>query len=192
MDHFTQRHLEPLTKKWWKHQLLGILFVLIGIWIWITPQTSYMSLSLFFTLALIITGVFEIIASILYQKETKHWGWHLIAGIVELFVGGALLFNPSMTMTLLPYALAIWLLYKGVVSVLISLRLKSFNVKGWGWMLILGIFTLLFAVLIYVYPVLGGFGIVYAIAMAFLAFGMFNFSVAHHLGKLRKRIANSS
>ncbi|SDL37430.1 HdeD family acid-resistance protein [Kriegella aquimaris] len=191
MNYFSRIHCEPLTKKWWKHLLLGILFLLLGIWIFITPMTSYMSLSLFFTLALIITGVFEIIASMLYRKETTNWGWHLAGGIVDFIIGGILLFNPAMTMTLLPYVLAIWLMYKGVISALISLRLKSYDIKGWVWMLAMGIGTLLFAILIYIYPVLGGLSIVYATAISFLALGMFNLSVAYHLGKLRKRIENS-
>ena len=59
-------------------------------------------------------------------------------------------------------------------------------------MLAMGIGTLLFAILVYIYPVLGGLSIVYTTAMGFLALGMFNFSVAYHLGKLRKRIENSS
>lgn len=191
MNYFTRKHYEPQTKKWWKHLLLGILFLLLGTWIFITPLTSYMSLSLFFTLALIITGVFEIIASTLYRKETNNWGWHLVGGIVDFIIGAVLLFNPVMTMTLLPYVLAIWLMYKGVVSTLISLRLKSFDIKGWVWMLAMGIGTLLFAILIYIYPVLGGLSIVYATALGFLALGMFNFSVAYHLGKLRNRVENS-
>ncbi|WP_339709386.1 DUF308 domain-containing protein [uncultured Kriegella sp.] len=191
MNYFTRKHYEPQTKKWWKHLLLGILFLLLGTWIFITPMTSYMSLSLFFTLALIITGVFEIVGSTLYRKETNNWGWHLVGGIIDFIIGGVLLFNPVMTMSMLPYVLAIWLMYKGVVSTLIALRLKSFDIKGWVWMLAMGIGTLLFAILIYIYPVLGGLSIVYATAMGFLALGMFNFSVAYHLGKLRKHIENS-
>ena len=192
MDHHLNLQLQPLTKKWWKHLILGVLFVLLGIWILITPLASYMSLSFFITLALALTGVFEIIASILYRKETRHWAWHLAGGIVELFTGGILLFNPVMTMTLLPYVLAFWMLYKGVVSILVSLRIKSFDIKGWGWMLATGIGTSFFAILIFAFPMLGGLSIVYTIALAFFLLGLFNFSVAYHLGQLRKRIGNSA
>ncbi|HZJ36253.1 MAG TPA: DUF308 domain-containing protein [Gillisia sp.] len=191
MKHSLRLNIEPLTKKWWKHLILGFLFVLLGIWIFITPLASYMSLSFFFTLALAITGIFEIIASVLYRKETKHWGFHIIGGILELLISGILLFNPVMTMGLIPYVLALWLFYRGSRAVWVSVRLKSYAIRGWGWILATGIGTLIFAVLIFVYPVLGGLGIVYTIASAFLALGMFNFSVAYHLGRLRKRVENS-
>lgn len=191
MDYSLKLHIEPETKKWWKHLLLGFVFVLMGIWIFITPLASYMSLSLFFTLALAITGVFEIIASVLYKRKTAHWGAYLLGGILDLAIGVVLLFNPTMTMTLLPYVLAFWLFYKGVVSLIISLRLKSYDIKGWGWMLAAGIGTLIFTILIIVYPIIGGISLVYAIASAFLSLGLFNFSVAYHLGRLRKRITNS-
>lgn len=181
-------HLEPFTKKWWKHLLLGFLFLGLAIWIFITPLASYMSFSLFFTLALALTGIFEIIASVLYKKETKRWGLHFLGGILELFFGGILLFNPVMTMDLLPYILALWFFYKGVRAMWVSLRLKSYDIKGWGWTLALGIGTLAFTILITAYPVLGGLSIVYTIALAFLALGMFNFSVAYYLGRFRKKL----
>ncbi len=78
MDHHLNLQLQPLTKKWWKHLFLGFLFVILGIWIFITPLASYLSLSLFFTLALVTTGIFEIIAVVLYERESKYWGWHLL------------------------------------------------------------------------------------------------------------------
>jgi len=185
MKHALRLNIEPLTKKWWKHLILGFLFVLLGIWIFITPLASYMSLSFFFTLALAITGIFEIIASVVYRKETKHWGFHFIGGILELLIGGILLFKPLMTMGLIPYVLALWLFYRGSRAVWVSVRLKSYAIRGWGWILAAGIGPLIFAVLIFVYPVLGGLSIVYSITSAFLALGMFNFSVAYHLGRLR-------
>lgn len=191
MDYSLNTHFEPLTKRWWKHLLLGFLFVLLGIWIFITPLASYMSLSLFFTLAFVTTGIFEIIASVLYERETKYWGWHLLGGTLDVLIGGTLLFNPVMTMTLLPYILAFWLLYKGVLSVLISLRLKLYGIKGWGWMLASGIGTLIFTTLIFVDPILGGLSIVFFAGLAFLGHGMFNFSVSYHLGQLGKRIKSS-
>ncbi len=180
-----------MTKKWWKHLFLGFLFVPLGIWVFITPMASYMSLSLFFTLALAITGVFEIIGSVLYRRESKYWGWQLLGGILDLLIGGILLFNPVMTMTILPYLLAFWLFYKGVVSLLISLRLESYGIRGWGWMLAAGIGTLILTILIFAYPVLGGLSIVYTTSMAFLGLGIFNFSVAYHLSGLRKRMGSS-
>ncbi len=168
--------------------LLGLLFIWLAIWIFITPLASYMSLSLFFTLALALTGIFEIIASLLYKKETKRWGLHFMGGILELLIGGILLFNPVMTMDLLPYGLALWFFYKGGKALWVSLRLKYYNIKGWGWTLALGIGILAFAVLITAFPVLGGLSIVYTIALAFLALGMFNFSVAYYLVRFRKKL----
>ncbi|HEA19810.1 hypothetical protein LCGC14_1415950 [marine sediment metagenome] len=191
MDYSLHLHLEPLTKKWWKHLLLGILFVLLAVWIFITPLASYLSLSFVLTLSLALTGIFEIIASIFYKKETKRWALHLIGGILELLIGGFLLLNPVTTMNLIPYIVAFWLFYKGARAVWVALRLKFYDVKGWGWMLGLGIGALIFTMLIIVFPVLGGLSIVYAIGLAFLALGMFNFSVAYRLGQLRKRVGNS-
>lgn len=189
MGYIFSFQLEPLTKKWWKHLLLGILFVFLAVWMFIAPLTSYMSLSLFFTLALAVTGVFDILAALLYKKEIEHWMLHLTGGAFELLVGLLFLFNPVMTMNLLPYLLAFWLLFKGGRAIWISVRLKIYEVKGWGWMFASGSGILICSILIMVYPVIGGFSIVFATALAFLALGLFNFLIAYFLGlgRLRKR-----
>lgn len=74
-------------------------------------------------------------------------------------------------MMMLSYVLAFWLLYKGVLFVWISLRLKLYGIKGWGWILAAGIGTLIFTTLISVNPVLGGLSIVFSTALAFLGVG---------------------
>ncbi len=49
--------------------ILGLLFIWLAIWIFVIPLASYMSFSLFFTLALALTGIFESIASLLFQLK---------------------------------------------------------------------------------------------------------------------------
>jgi uncharacterized membrane protein HdeD (DUF308 family) len=178
----------PLAKKWWVNLVLGLLFVSLGIWVFITPLASYVSLTIFFSIALATAGAFEIFASIFYRKGSRNWGWYLTGGIFDLLIGGYLLFNLLTTMAILPIILAIWLFFRGMVAIGTSLKLRSWNHRSWGWMLAQGIATIIFALLVLFYPVIGGLSIVYATAFAFLMLGIFNISLANHLNKIRKKI----
>ena len=183
----------PLAKKWWINLLLGLLFVSLGIWVLITPLTSYVSLTIFFSLALATAGAFEIFAAIFYRKGIKNWRRYLTGGVIDLVVGGYLLFSPLITMAVLPYILAFWMLYKGVMIIGISSKLNSRNYSSWVLTLAYGLTIMVYAFLIMIYPNFGGMSIVYAMALAFVTLGMFNISSAYHFykmvnGKLRLRI----
>ena len=183
----------PLAKKWWVNLLLGLLFVSLGIWVFITPLTSYVSLPIFFSLALATAGAFEIFAAIFYRKGIKNWRRYLTGGVIDLVVGGYLLFSPLITIAVLPYILAFWMLYKGVMIIGISSKLNSRNYSSWVLTLAYGLTIMVYAFLIMIYPNFGGMSIVYAMALAFVTLGMFNISSAYHFykmvnGKLRLRI----
>jgi|TARA_R100001369_G_C3326719_1_gene169955 uncharacterized membrane protein HdeD (DUF308 family) len=178
----------PIAQKWWINLLMGLLFVSLGVWVFIAPLASYVSLTIFFSLALATAGAFEILASIFYRKGSRNWGWYMSGGILDLLIGGYLIFNPLITMTVLPYILAFWLLFRGLVALGVSLQLRTYEIKGWGWMLLYGAGILSFSVLIMFYPVIGGLSIVFATALAFLVLGLFNISAAYHLNRARKRI----
>ncbi|MCM4172363.1 hypothetical protein DHD32_12785 [Arenibacter sp. TNZ] len=177
----------PVAKKWWINLLMGLLFVSLGLWVFITPLASYVSLTIFFSLALATAGAFEIFASIFYREGIKNWGWYLIGGVFDLLIGGYLLLNPLTTMAVLPYILAFWMLYKGVLAIGISVKLNSWNCPSWVLTLAYGIAIMVFSLLIMIYPILGGTIIVYATALAFLTLGMFNISSAYHFYRMGNR-----
>jgi uncharacterized membrane protein HdeD (DUF308 family) len=187
MENTIYNSLIPENKKWWAYLMMGCLFILIGLWIFITPTTSFLSLSLFFSLALSVVGVFEMVFSIKIIRESKNWLGFFARGLIDLVIGTLLLFNPFFTMNLLPYLLAVWIMYRGIRALFFAYRLKSYGIKQWYRNLIFGTITFVFGLLIIFYPVLGGHSITYSVAGAFLLLGFFNFSKAYQLNKLRNR-----
>ena len=179
--------LVPENKKWWAYLLMGCLFIFIGLWIFITPIASFLSLSLFFSLALIVLGIFEMIFSIKIIREAKNWGGFFARGLFDVIIGGVLLFNPFFTTNLLPYLLAAWIMFRSVRAILFAYRLKTYGIKQWYRNLIFGTITFVFGLMIIIYLILGGHSIAYAVAVAFMTLGFFNFSKAHQLNKLNKQ-----
>ncbi|WP_200859807.1 HdeD family acid-resistance protein [Winogradskyella psychrotolerans] len=92
---------------------------------------------------------------------------------MDLIIGVLLISHPVMTMTILPLYIGFWLLFRGIMALGISIQSKSFGVSQWGWMLVSGIATIIFAILILANPVFGGLSIVYMTALAFIMIGLF-------------------
>ncbi|MDX1766747.1 MAG: DUF308 domain-containing protein [Arenibacter troitsensis] len=177
----------PMSKKWMVNFILGLLFVSLGTWIFMTPLEGLVSFTGFFGLALIIAGLFEIAGTLIYENSTKYWGWHLINGTVDISIGILLILESSTAMELALYILAVWLFYKGLVALDLSWNVKSWNHRRWGWMFVLGCWTLIFSLLTMAFPIIGGLHNFYTIALGFLGLGTFNILVAYYLNKVQKK-----
>lgn len=177
-----------VTKNWWISILLGIVYIFAGMWVFRTPLTSYISLSIIFSVFIFISGILEIIFFISNRKEIDSWGWYLAGGILDLIIGILLMSNPVMTMAILPLYVGFWLLFRGIMTIGISIQSKSFGISSWGWMLVSGIATIIFSILVLANPIIGGLSIVYMTAMAFVMIGIFRIFLGFDLKRMNKVI----
>lgn len=91
-------------------------------------------------------------------------------------------------MSILPFYLGFWVLFRGVFGIGLSFQLKSFGTPNWGWLLALGILTVLFSFLLLLNPVLAGLSIVFMTAFSFVALGVFRIFLAFDLKKIHNRV----
>lgn len=179
-----------MAKKWWLSLLLGILFVLLGILVIRMPEESYLELRILFSTLIFISGLAEIVFAINNWKILIGWGWYLAGGVFVFLIGTVLVLSPTLTMTVFPYFLGFWLLFREVLSIGTSIDLKSFGIKGWRLVLATGILTLLLSFLILIVPVIGMFSIFFITALAMIGLGSFNIWLDIALKRVRKNIKN--
>jgi len=178
------------VKNWWISLLVGALFVIAGIMIMFTPISSYITLSILFSMFLIIAGVLEVVFAIRNKNNLSGWAWYLAGGIIDLVIGIYLIVNPAVSMAVLPYILAFWLIFRGISIIGYSLDLKKYNVKGWGWYLFFGILAILCAIAIFWQPGVGALSIVYLVAFTMLFIGVFRIVLAFELKSIGKKYRN--
>lgn len=70
----------------WKifHGLLGVLFVLAGIWAFVQPKEAFWALASVLGFLLLMMGLFEIVAAVAMKDVNPLWWLGLIAGILFL------------------------------------------------------------------------------------------------------------
>jgi uncharacterized membrane protein HdeD (DUF308 family) len=179
---------QSVVKNWWISLLLGILYIIAGVWVFQTPLTSYVSLSIVFSVFIFVSGISQIAFSISNRDEINNWGWYLAGGILDLIIGILLISHPLITMTILPFYVGFWLLLQGFMSIGLSFQFRAVDTPNWGWLLFLGIMTLLFAFLLLANPIFAGLSIVYMTAFAFIFAGISRIFLAFGLKKIKKAL----
>ena len=81
MIHRTFKKIEKTIKRWYLMLLVGIIFVIMGIWTFATPLDSYAALAIVFALGFLINGITEIVFAI--GNRDYNWGWSLALGILS-------------------------------------------------------------------------------------------------------------
>lgn len=80
----TFRKIEKTIKRWYLMLLVGIVFVILGIWTIATPLSSYTALSIVFALGFLVNGIAEVIFA--FGNRHQNWGWTLVLGILNIVV----------------------------------------------------------------------------------------------------------
>ena len=175
------------VKHWWGSLLLGILYILIAIFLLFTPLSSYVALSIMFAVAMFVSGIFEIIFSIANKDRISSWGWVLASGIIDFIIGIFLMANINLSMEVLPYVVAFWIMFRGFSSCGYAMDLKRYGTHNWGWYMAFGILAIICGIAIIWQPGIGALSIVYMVAYALLIIGVFRIMLAFELKHIHKR-----
>ena len=153
--------MDYAVKNWWLSLLVGLLYIIVAIYLMFAPLASYVALSILFSVSMFVSGLFEIAFALANKKGISSWGWYLAGGIIDLILGIFLMASPGLSMEVLPFVLAFWLMF-GILAILCSI--------GVIWQ-----------------PALGAFTLVYMIAYALLIIGIFRVMLSFELKSLHKR-----
>lgn len=166
------KDVKQTIKNWWLFVVLGVLLIIGGVWVMMTPAESYVALAIVFSVMMFVNGIFDTIFSITNNKILKGWGWYLAGGILEILMGILLMIHPEISIAILPLILGFWLMFGGVSTISGAFDLKSYYVKGWGWILVLGILLMIFSFMVLANPIFGASTVVVFTALAIISYGV--------------------
>ncbi len=175
--------LTSAVKNWWMSLIAGILFIAAALWLMFAPAASYVILSILFSLLMFVSGIVEIVFAA-SNRHISSWGWYLAGGIIDLILGILLLAIPSLSMQVLPFVLAFWLMFRGFTTIGYGMDLHRYGITHWGWHLAFGILAVLCSLGILWQPMAGALTLVYLAAYALLVIGIFRIMLAFELRAL--------
>ncbi len=186
----TFKSVKDTIKHWYLPLILGIIFIVIGIWAIITPVETYLSLAILFSVAFLVIGIIEIITSISFRKQLDGWGWSLASGILSSIIGVILIIHPQISIITLPLFIGFVVLYRSIMAIAWSIELKKYRVSDWGWLLFSGILGVILSFILLWKPFFAGLTVAVFTGLALIAVGIFNINFSIDLKKLKKTFKN--
>ncbi|MEI1278477.1 DUF308 domain-containing protein [Leptospira venezuelensis] len=162
------------SKHWWLQMLVGSIWIATGIVTILFPGQSFLVLALFFSFILAATGVSHILFSLYNRKYTEIFIWNLVVGILDFVIGSLLFIHPEITAVTLPFVFGFLLIFRSVSLISFSIEIRRLKNSHWGYVIVLGISTLLFAIFVLFFPLIGIFTIVFWTGIGFLISGWGN------------------
>ena len=118
-------------------------------------------------------AIFEgilLIALAVSRRSQEHWWVPLLQGIAGI-IAGALTFSwPGITAVVLLAFIAAWALVTGVLEIIGAVRLRK-EIKGEWALIVSGILSIVFALLLLVNPLAGALAVVWLIGIYAIIFG---------------------
>ena len=173
-------------KHWYIPAIVGSIFIVVGIYTFASPATSYVALSILFSLSFLFSGISEIVFSLTNRNEMDNWGWVLAFGILTTVIGGLLLSNPAVSMATLTFYVGFLILFRSISALSFSLDLKDYGIGDWGALMALGVIGLIFSIIMIWNPAFAGMTIVIWTGLAFITTGIFSLYMAFKLKKLNE------
>jgi uncharacterized membrane protein HdeD (DUF308 family) len=114
------------TTGWrWVHAILGVLFVLVGIWALWNPYDTFNTLAALVGFFLLVKGVFDITVAFITKEEFELWWLQLIIGLVEILLAFWVAGNFRKEAILLVVYVGIIALARGISEIFVAFKLKG-------------------------------------------------------------------
>ena len=137
---------------WWLVLLRGILAILFGLFALFAPGTALLALVFVFGAYAVLDGGTALAVGIRHRKDDPHWGWHVVQGVVSVLAGIIAFVWPGVTVLAILFVIAFWSIVGGIAEIVESFMMRKRGGDGWGWVLAAGIVSVLFGIVLLVWP----------------------------------------
>lgn len=160
-----------LFRNWWVLLLRGLAAIAFGVLIWLQPGISLAALVLLFGAYTMVDGILGVWTAIAGRKEHESWWALLLEGLLGIGVGILTFLAPGITALVLLFYIAIWAIATGVLEIVAAIRLRK-EIKGEWWLILSGLASGVFGVLLVAQPGVGALAVLWLIATYAIVFGV--------------------
>ena len=176
--------IETLKRHWWVPVIRGIAAIVFGVIAFVYPGLTIATLVLFFGAWVLIDGIFRIVGAIGHRASDPDWGWQLVIGILGIVVGLLTFHAPQITALALVIYIAAWALLIGASEIAIAVKMRR-EIKGEWFLILMGLASIVFAVLLLWNPIAGAAAVIWLIAWYAVVIGILAIFFGFRLRSLR-------
>lgn len=169
-----------ITRHWPLILVRGLAAIAFGILCLVWPGISLLALVLIYGVYAIIDGI-----SAIAWGARSRWTGMVVVGVVSMLSGLIAFFWPGITALALIYLIATWAIVRGVSEIAAAIRLHP-HVTNETMLIVGGVLSILFGVLVALFPGAGALSLVWAIGVFAVVFGLFAVGLALRLRRLQR------
>ncbi|MEJ1932174.1 HdeD family acid-resistance protein [Nostoc sp. NIES-2111] len=160
-----------LARNWWTVALRGAIAIIFGLVALCWPTLTLASLVYLFASFWLVGGILLAIAAFQERLQNIHSRLLLVEGIIGLAVGAIAFISPGIAGFVLLYLIAIWAIGTGLFELIASLQLQQTIENKW-LPAIAGIVSIIFGLILIIWPVAQALTFLWLIAAYNVLFGM--------------------
>lgn len=172
--------VHALAKNWWALLIRGIAAVIFGVLAFLWPGITWITIAIFFGAYALVDGIFAIVATFRAAQAHQRWWPFLIEGIVGILIAAITFYDIRITITALYLTIAAWAFLTGIFELVAAVQLRKL-IANEIWLIVGGIASIAFGVLMLMYPLLAAIVIIYIIAGYAIVFGFIMIGFAFRL-----------
>jgi uncharacterized membrane protein HdeD (DUF308 family) len=161
-----------LARWWWTFVVRGVLAIAFGLLAFLAPAWGIAVLVGLFAAWALIDGVTGLVAGIRTRGIDRSWWLEIVEGLVSIAAGVVALVLPAAAAQALVIVIAAWAIVTGAVEIWTAIRLRR-AIEGEVWLGLAGVVSILFGVVLFLFPGAGALSLVWLIGSAAIVFGAF-------------------
>lgn len=173
--------LHALAKNWWLVLLRGIVSILFGLVAFVWPGLTLVTLVLFYGAFALIDGVISLACAVGKNRPAPLW-WMILVGIAGIAAGVITFLWPGDVTLVLVIFIGAWALVHGIFEIIGAIKLRKEIDNEW-WLILAGVLSVLFGLLVLIAPIPAALGIIWAIAAYSVVFGILLIGLSFRLRK---------
>ena len=150
----------------------GILLIAAGIYCLCNEDVAVLSAGLMLGIFMLAAGIAEIVVFAGTSGVLIGSGWLLLDGVLTVIMSLFLLFNQWFTLLSLPFLFTVWLIFSGISRFVSAFDLHALGVRGWGWVLAVGMLLMAAGFLCMMDPWVGAAAVGVTVGLVFLLEGI--------------------
>lgn len=178
--------LTLMARNWWALALRGVFAILFGVLAVIWPELTLTTLILLFGAYALVDGIFSVILGITSIGKERWWV-ELLEGIAGIIIGIVTFVWPDLTALTLLYFIAAWAFITGVMEIAAAIQLRRLITGEWA-MILSGALSILFAIILVLFPGEGALALTWLIGVYAIIFGVVLIVLAFRLRGMRREL----
>jgi uncharacterized membrane protein HdeD (DUF308 family) len=162
--------LDSYSRNWWIWVLRGVFAILFGLLAIVVPDVTLTVLVLFFGAYVLIDGGMNLYAALTDRDAHEHWWIGLLEGIFGIIAGILTFIWPGITALILLIVIAVWAIMTGVMEIWAAIQLRR-ELSNEVLLGITGLLSIIFGVLMLIWPASGALAVIWLIGIYALLFG---------------------